>query len=86
MRHQGWWCRGSKKRSHSAVKPVGGITFVVTEKDKVNKKHRACRESEEGGATYNPIPEGDQALFDKLVKPGIFAGLYDEIAAQRQWC
>ena len=80
------WCRGSKKRSHSAVKPVGGITFVVTEKDKVNKKHRACRESEEGGATYNPIPEGDQALFDKLVKPGIFAGLYDEIAAQRQWC
>ena len=78
------WCRGSKKRSHNATKPVSEITFVVTEKDKVNKKHRACRESEEGGATYNPIPEGDQALFDKLVGPGIFTELYDEIAEQRQ--
>ena len=60
------------------------ITFVVTEKEKVNKKHRACRESEEGGATYNPISESDQALFDELVGPGIFTELYGEIAEQRQ--
>lgn len=75
------WSKGARKRKHLVTHAVHEMTFEKIERNRPTKRHHTSRESEVGGASYNPIPAGDRAFMNAAVGPSIFNPLFRHLEA-----